>query len=52
MKGGGKPPFLGKGLPGARTAGAKALSLVRTWQVGGTAELKSARSAGSEPVKQ
>lgn len=51
-EGRGEPPFLGKGLPGARVAGAKALSLVRTWQVGGAAEeLKSARSAGIRACK-
>lgn len=49
-EGRGEPPFLGKGLPGARATDAKALSLVRTWQVGGTAE-KSRSQQESEPVK-
>lgn len=41
-EGRGEPPCLGKSVPSEGTAGAKALSLVGTWHVGGTAQtLKS-----------
>lgn len=51
-EGRGEPPCLGKSVPSEEAAGAKALSLVGTWHVGGTARTcRSQRSTGSRACR-